>query len=71
MVTYTLYNQITGLTEPWAILNAQSMVFFVETNDVQDVGTYYILLIVDTEGISTAAPVQVVYQIIIGACNNG
>ena len=54
----------------WARLDFFFNAIFIETNDFRDAGVYYLVLFVDTNGKSTATPVQVVYQVTITACRN-
>ena len=39
-------------------------------DDAEQAGTYYLVLNVDTNGESTATPVDVVYQVTIDACTS-
>ena len=53
----------------WATLELNSGTISIETNDEEDGGTYYLVLNVDTNGESTATPVDVIYQVTINVCN--
>jgi len=45
------------------------MLILIESQDTEVAGTYYLVLNVDTNGDSTAAPVNVVFQVTIDACS--
>ena len=55
---------------PWARLDLDLLTIFIETDDYRDAGTFYLVLNVDTNGDSTATPVDVVYRVTIDACSN-
>lgn len=46
------------------------MLILIESQDTEDAGTYYLVLNVDTNGDSTATPVDVVFQVTIDACSS-
>ena len=57
----SLYDAITGQPQPWAVLDLQRKAIVLQTDDFNDTGSYYIVLLVETSGESTADPAEVVY----------
>lgn len=65
---YKLVNQLTGKSEPWATIDVSAGKISIFSTNTTIAGTYYLVLTVNTNGDSTANPVEVVYQVTIDAC---